>query len=280
MEKDIIAILSEKNALFSKRQRAVADFICEYPDRAAFMTAEMLASAAGVSESTVVRFALELGFEGYPDMRKSVQELLRRRFSTAKPEETEPPGENHALHFSNALGEYGGAVAALAEGENAENFGCAVTILHKAKRVFLLGGPGGQDAASYLWRGMNLLRDGVLLVQADVYEQISRVTAGDALLCFYPAPSQQESFGPARFAHDSGAAVIAVSGREGQTGLAFADSRILCGGKTGADLACAVSAFAAAAALLEGLGAAVGQEPKAARKKIETIRQEYEVNER
>lgn len=279
MEKDIIAILSEKNALFSKRQRAVADFICEYPDRAAFMTAEMLASAAGVSESTVVRFALELGFEGYPDMRKSIQELLRRRFSPAEPEDAERAGENFTRLFAKALGEYGEAVAALAEGENAENFGRAVKILHKAKRVFLLGGSGGQDAALYLWRGMKLLRDGAVLVLGDAYAQLSHITAEDALLCFYPAPSQRESFGAARFAHDSGAAVIAVSGREGQTGLAFADSLILCGGKTGPYFACAVSVYAAAAVLLEGLGAAVGQEPKAARKKIETIRQEYEINE-
>ena len=81
MEKDIIAILSERSVHFSKRQRAVADYICEHPDMAAFMTAELLAQAVGVSESTVVRFALELGFNGYPDMRRSVQQLLRSKIS-------------------------------------------------------------------------------------------------------------------------------------------------------------------------------------------------------
>ena len=79
MEKDILALLSVRSVHFSKRQRAVADYICEHPDMAAFMTAELLARAAGVSESTVVRFALELGFSGYPDMRRAVQQLLRSR---------------------------------------------------------------------------------------------------------------------------------------------------------------------------------------------------------
>ncbi len=280
MENDIIAILSEKNAFFSKRQHAVADYICEHPDRAAFMTAEMLAIAAGVSESTVVRFALELGFEGYPDMRRSVQELLRRRFSPAGRESPEPTEAEYDRLFKKTLGEYSEAITALSEGKNPENFDRAVKILHNAKRVFILSSEGGQDAARYLWRGVNLLRDGAVLVRGDVYEQLCHIGTGDAVVCLYLASSYRERFGAARYAHENGAAVIAICDREAEPNLISADSLILCGGKGDIGPESVISAYAVAGALLGSLGSAEGQELKEALKKIEKTRQEYEENER
>ena len=82
MEKDIIAILSEKSVHFSKRQRAVADYICEHPDMAAFMTAELLAQAVGVSESTVVRFASSLPSRAAFVLRRFFAELRIAEYSS------------------------------------------------------------------------------------------------------------------------------------------------------------------------------------------------------
>ena len=68
MTNDILSILQERRASFSKGQRAIAKYITEEYDKAAFMTANKLGKTVGVSESTVVRFAVELGFDGYPTM--------------------------------------------------------------------------------------------------------------------------------------------------------------------------------------------------------------------
>ena len=74
MSKDILALLQEQSPAFSKGQHRIAKFITESYDKAAFMTANRLGKTVGVSESTVVRFAVDLGFDGYP------RRLCRRWF--------------------------------------------------------------------------------------------------------------------------------------------------------------------------------------------------------
>ena len=84
MKDDIISILEEKEPTFSKGQRRIAAYITESYDKAAFMTASRLGKTAGVSESTVVRFAVELGFDGYPEMQKAMQEMVMNRLTSVQ----------------------------------------------------------------------------------------------------------------------------------------------------------------------------------------------------
>ena len=84
MDRDLLTVLSDPQEHFSKRQRIVSRYICDNIDTAAFMTAAMLSKSAGVSESTVVRFATELGFSGYPDMRRELQLVLKSRLLKIK----------------------------------------------------------------------------------------------------------------------------------------------------------------------------------------------------
>ena len=84
MEKDLLAILSEGSRKFSKGQRIIAKYILSNYDKAAFMTAGRLGKIVGVSESTVVRFASELGYDGYPSMRKALQEMIRNRLTSVQ----------------------------------------------------------------------------------------------------------------------------------------------------------------------------------------------------
>ena len=274
MEKDIIAILSERSVHFSKRQRAVAGYICEHPDMAAFMTAELLAASVGVSESTVVRFALELGFDGYPDMRRSVQQLLRSKINPDAYGSTEGSEKDYSVQFKSSVENYSKAVAALAEGDNPQHFDAAVKQLQKAGRVYILGDSGGEAAARYLWQGLNLSRDGVLLVNGAPYEQLLHIGAGDVLL--YICPAGALNLGAARYAHDSGAAVIVMAAENVLHDAAFADSFLRCGKNPAAGDEASLTAYAAAGAVLS----VFVEEVKGAAKKTEKIRQEYEKNDR
>ena len=76
MDTDILSILRKRTPEFSKGQRAIAQYIMESYDKAAFMTASKLGKTVGVSESTVVRFAVDLGFDGYPSMQKAMREMV------------------------------------------------------------------------------------------------------------------------------------------------------------------------------------------------------------
>ena len=78
MKMDILSVLEHKFPSFSKGQRTIAQFILKNYDKAAFMTAARLGEVTGVSESTVVRFAADLGYRGYPGMKKALQEIAAR----------------------------------------------------------------------------------------------------------------------------------------------------------------------------------------------------------
>ena len=84
MNEDILSVLEEKTPYFSKGQRKIAAYLTEYYDKAAFMTASRLGKAVGISESTVVRFAVELGYDGYPSMQKAMQEMVLNRLTSVQ----------------------------------------------------------------------------------------------------------------------------------------------------------------------------------------------------
>ena len=81
---DLMRLIQIKFARLSKGQKLIAEYILKYYDKAAFMTAAKLGDAVGVSESTVVRFAIELGFSGYPKLQKSLQELIKNKLTTVQ----------------------------------------------------------------------------------------------------------------------------------------------------------------------------------------------------
>ena len=82
--RDILVAIQDAEEGFSKNQRRLAQFITDSYDKAVFMTAVQLGIAVGVSESTVVRFAVELGYEGYPEMQKALQEMVINRLTAAQ----------------------------------------------------------------------------------------------------------------------------------------------------------------------------------------------------
>ena len=82
MTRDILSVIQNSMPTFSKGQRLIARFILESYDKAAFMTASKLGKTVNVSESTVVRFAAELGYDGYPSMQKALQEMIRNKLTS------------------------------------------------------------------------------------------------------------------------------------------------------------------------------------------------------
>lgn len=90
MKSNLIAHITECASGFSKGQKRIAQYILEHYDTAAFMTALRLGEAVGVSESTVVRFAAELGFDGYPQLQKAMQELIRSKLTSLQRIEVTP----------------------------------------------------------------------------------------------------------------------------------------------------------------------------------------------
>ena len=134
---DILSALEHKFPSFSKGQRTIAQFILKNYDKAAFMTAARLGEVTGVSESTVVRFAADLGYRGYPGMKKALQEIVRNRLtSVERIEAAESTMDGHDVLKAVLRADINNLQATLDEVDQ-DNFDQAVDMILSAKHIYM-----------------------------------------------------------------------------------------------------------------------------------------------
>ena len=185
-QKDILRALEQRLPTFSKGQRVLARFVLENYDKAAFMTASRLGAAVGVSESTVVRFAAELGFRGYPGMKKALQEVVRSRLTAVERlEVAEKTINTQDVARAVLRADIANLQATLDDTDEAA-FNTAVDRILSARRIFIVGMRTSTTLANFLGFYLNLLRDNVHVIQdtaaMEVYEQMLRVREGDLVI--------------------------------------------------------------------------------------------------
>lgn len=213
--KDILSVLESRMSSFSKGQRVIARYILDNYDKAAFMTASRLGSAVNVSESTVVRFAAELGFRGYPGMKKALQEVVRGRLtSVERIEQAENTLNTHDVLKAVLRSDIHNLQVTLDEIDQPA-FDMAVELIRSAKNVYIVGMRTSTTLARFLWLYLNVLRENVFVIQdtaaAEVYEQLMRVKQGDLVIgiCF-PRYSNR-TVNVMSFSQERGAATLGIT---------------------------------------------------------------------
>ena len=135
MTKQLLSKIEGCYSSMSKGHKRITDYITENYDKAAFMTAAKLGDAVGVSESTVVRFASELGFSGYPQLQKTLQEVVKSRLTSVQRMEA-AGGEDMLEHaFSSDID----TIKATRESISREAFNASVEAINRAKHIYVLG---------------------------------------------------------------------------------------------------------------------------------------------
>lgn len=212
MRNDLFSVLQQKSASFSKGQRLLANFITESYDKAAFMTASKLGKTVGVSESTVVRFAAELGFEGYPHMQKAMQELVLNRLTSIQRMEVANDRIGSQDVLSAVLQSDADKLRQTAELLDREAFAKAVDAILKAKHIFVLGCRSVAPLASFLGYYLSFMFPNVHIVTAsgasEMFEKLIDIQAEDVVLAFsFPRYSAATAKG-AQYCRTTGATVI------------------------------------------------------------------------
>ena len=165
MKMDILSALEHKFPSFSKGQRTIAQFILKNYDKAAFMTAARLGEVTGVSESTVVRFAADLGYRGYPGMKKALQEIVRNRLtSVERIEAAESTMDGHDVLKAVLRADINNLQATLDEVDQ-DNFDQAVDMILSAKHIYSIGMRTSTTLADFLGIYLKLLLDNVTAVK-------------------------------------------------------------------------------------------------------------------
>ena len=283
MSRDILSIIQERMPTLSKGQRRVAQFILDAYDKAAFMTASRLGETVQVSESTVVRFAAELGCGGYPNMQRALQEMVRSKLTSIQRIEV----ANDRLSGQDVLSTVMQADmelirATLAEVDQ-ERFSRAVDAILAARRIYILGLRSSAALADFLGFYFQMIFDNVQVVHTsssgEIFEQLLRVGPEDVVIGLSFPRYSSRTVQALRFARDRGAGVVALTDSE-TSPLAETATELLL---AQSDMASFVDSLVAPLSLVNALIVAVGrrrhEDVEQTFAGLERIWSEYEVYE-
>ena len=224
MEMDILSVLEHKFPSFSKGQRTIAQFILKNYDKAAFMTAARLGEVTGVSESTVVRFAADLGYRGYPGMKKALQEIVRNRLtSVERIEAAESTMDGHDVLKAVLRADINNLQATLDEIDQ-DYFNQAVYMILSAKHIYIIGMRTSTTLADFLAIYLKLLlntpargigaksiEQAQEIAAREVYEQLLRIGEGDLIIGISFPRYSKRTISAMKFARDRGARCLGLT---------------------------------------------------------------------
>ena len=212
---DVLGVIREKLSEMSKGQRRLATVIIEDTERAAYLTAAALGALAGVSESTVVRFATELGYGGYPHLQRAIQEMLRTRLTPNQRIDAMGKRVGDADPVEKVMGSDMARIKYTMEHIDRTALSDAVNALLEADNIFLFGARSASMLAGFLGLNLGLIFDNVKNLQptsaSEVFEQLLPIGPRDVLFAISFPRYSQKLVKAVRYAHDRGAKVIALT---------------------------------------------------------------------
>lgn len=212
MNSDIMTLLQEKAPTFSKGQKKIARYIMESYDKAAFITANRLGKNVGVSESTVVRFAVDLGFDGYPSMQKAMQEMVLNRLTSVQRIEVGNDRLGDQDVISMVIHSDMEKLRQTGETVSREEFYASVNSILKAKRIYILGVRSVAPLATFLGHYLNYMFNNVHVVTGystgEMFEKIVGVNSEDVVIAFSFPRYSASTTKAAKYCRSAGATVI------------------------------------------------------------------------
>jgi len=284
MAKDILALIRAKVPSFSKGQKLIANYILLSYDKAAFMTASKLGQTVRVSESTVVRFAVELGYDGYPAMQKALQEMIRNKLTAVQRIEVSNDRLGDRELLPMVMKSDIEKIRMTLEETSRADFERAVEEIVSARRIYILGVRSASAIAAFLGFYFNLIFENVVLVHAayasEIFEQTLRISPGDLMIGIsFPRYSRQ-TVRAMQYARDRGATVISITDSEASPLAQIASCNLL----AKSDMASFADSLVAPLSLVNALIAAVGRRKNdalsATFEALEKIWDEYDVYEK
>lgn len=215
MSNDFLLILQNQEHTFSKGQKRIARYITESYDKAAFMTANTLGKTVGVSESTVVRFAADLGFDGYPAMQKAMREMVLNRLTSVQRIEVASSRMGDQDVVSTVLHSDIEKLRQTGEVLDRQAFRATVESVLRAKRIYILGVRSVAPLANFLGYYLNYMFNNVHVVSgvgaSEMFEKIVGVTQEDAIIAFSFPRYSASTTKAARYCRSTGATVIGIT---------------------------------------------------------------------
>ena len=285
---DLLAVIERKMPTFSKGQKLIGRFITQHYDKAAFMTASRLGDTVGVSESTVVRFATEVGFEGYPQLQKNLQEIIRNRLTTVQRMDIidgQISGEDILSSvLSRVLTQDSEKIRRTLEETDRAAFAQAVEAIVTAREVYILGIRSSSMLASFLAFYFNQIFPHVRCINSnstsETFEQMFRIGGEDVFIAISFPRYSQRTLKAAQYAKSQGARVIAITDSTSAPLAQAADILLLARSEMASFVDSLVAPLSVINALIVAVGLRKKDEITRTYATLESIWEEYQVYEK
>lgn len=283
MATDILTTIHNRMDSFSKGQKRIAAFILSSYDKAAFMTANKLGKKVAVSESTVVRFAAELGFDGYPSMQKALQELVRNRLTSVQRLGATNDRLGNQDVVSMVLHSDQESIRMTGEALDRQVLHQAVQAILQARDIYIVGVRSSAAIALYMSHYFRNIFDHVKLVSSsatsEMIEQMLHIGKEDVVIGISLPRYSSRTVKLLQFAKDSGASVTVITDSTDAPTAKYADYTLV----AKSDMVSVVDSLVAPMSLVNALIVAISREKEQEMSQIfenlEKIWEEYEVYE-
>jgi DNA-binding MurR/RpiR family transcriptional regulator len=281
MRDDLLQRMEREMDSFSKGQRQIATYIINHYEKSAYMTASKLGAAVNVSESTVVRFAIELGFAGYPEFQRAMQNIIRNRLKSFQRIEV----TNHLIGGGDVLEKVLTSdvdkIKHTLDTIDREAFDGAVDQLIAAKNIYVFGVRSSFALATTLSYSLRMVFDNVHLIQStsgsEVFEQMLGIGPDDVLIAISFPRYSKRVVNAVEFAHRAGADVVALTDSAAAPIAAYANQLLTAQSDMASFMDSLVAPLSIINALIVALSRKRQDDVTERLRKLEQIWEDYEV---
>ena len=271
-QQDIITRMNERYIKMSKGHKAVAAYISDHYEQAVFMTAAKLGETVGVSESTVVRFAAALGYEGYPEFQKALETWVKDKLNTVQKIGTKYGKSSQSEVVSSVLNADVEKIQDTLVSLDTAAFEAAVDIILGAKTIYLVGVRSCEPLADFLHFYLNMIRGNIVLIKTtsvtEMFEQMIRIGKEDAIIGISFPRYSMRTLKAMEFANDRNAKVITITDSIHSPMHLYSSSNLL----ARSDMVSIVDSLVAPLSLINALVVALClKQPEAVKHNLETL---------
>lgn len=212
---DILSRISERYAKMSKSHKVIANYVSEHYDQAVFMTAAKLGETLGISESTVVRFAMSIGYDGYPQLQKALEDCVKGKLSSVQRMDAKYGKSSQSEILTSVMNADMEKLQHTIDNLDAAAFESAVTTILEAENVYVMGLRSNEPLAGFLQFYLNMIRGNVMLLNttsvSETFEQMIHINERDCFIGISFPRYSMRTLKAMEFANDRNAKVIALT---------------------------------------------------------------------
>ena len=278
--KYLISHIQSQYTRFSKGQKLIAQYILKNYDKVAFMTACKLGEAVGVSESTVVRFANELGYSGYPKLQDALQEVIKNKLTTVQRVDMVKEFNDDSAILKKIVKSDMDNIKDTLEGIDEKAFEEAANRILKAKRIYIVGMRSSFTIAQYLGFYLGIILDSVHVIRTDMgdaFEQVVKINEDDVLIAISFPRYSKKSYQIVSYAKEKGAHIVSLTDSPFAPVASFTDNLLLVKSNMVSFVDSLVPALSIANALIVSVGMKEKEDIKQHFDDLEAIWEKYSV---